>query len=44
MAVAVAESYRACAPRPSTSFAGDRELQRASAVDELVRGSWMMMP
>ena len=44
MAVAVAESYLACSPRPSTSFSGAIKLQRASVWGLSVSGSWIMMP
>lgn len=44
MAVAVAESNLASAPRPSTSFSGAMRLQRESVWDLSARGSWMMMP
>ena len=39
MAVAVAESYLACGPRPSTSFSGAMRLQSSSVLFLLVRGS-----
>ena len=39
MAVAVAESNLACAPKPSTSLFGLMRLQRSSVFDLSVRGS-----
>ena len=44
MAVAVAESNLAFAPRPSTSLVGAMRLQSVSVSDLSISGSWMMMP